>query len=209
MKVAITGSSGLAKCIGDVIASTPTAGQINIVGHVRVEDILPGFYNKNVSTSFEAFDWSQYDAFINCAHQGFAQCDMLMAGYLAWKDDNSKTIINISSRASQPNISKGYMYAAQKAALNHLSNNLNYNSDKLCRISTLNLGLLDHVDLPSISHNEVSSWIYRHLTGSKHVDVPEMTFQHSANYQSVQNDKEAYREAKVLAAILDIRSKRK
>ena len=104
MRVAITGSSGLAKCIGDVIASTPTLGTINIVAQVRVEDVLPGFYNKNVSTSFEEFDWSQYDAFINCAHQGFAQCDLLMAGYLAWKDDNSKTIINISSRASQPSV---------------------------------------------------------------------------------------------------------
>ena len=208
MRVAITGSSGLAKCIGDVIASTPTLGTINIVAHVRVEDVLPGFYNKNVSTSFEEFDWSQYDAFINCAPQGFAQCDLLMAGYLAWKDDNSKTIINISSRASQPNISKGYMYAAQKAALNHLSNNLNYNSEKQCRISTLNLGLLNHVDLPSISHNEVSSWIYRHLTGSKHIDIPEMTFQHSANYQDVQHSKEMFREAKVLQKILDIRSKR-
>jgi NADP-dependent 3-hydroxy acid dehydrogenase YdfG len=117
-----------------------------------------------------------------------------MQAYNAWKDDSTKTIINISSRASQPNISKGYLYAAQKASLNHLSNNLVYNSDKKCRITTLNLGLLQHQDLPCISYNEVAGWIYRHCTGSKHIDIPEMTFQHAENYQSVQSDKQALRE---------------
>ena len=208
MKVAITGSSGLAKVIGDMIASTPAVGTIHLVSHVRVEDILPGFYNKHVSTNFNKFDWNEYDTFINCAHQGFSQCDILMEGYNAWKNDDSKTIINISSRASQPNISKGYLYASQKAALVHLSNNLVYNSDKQCRITTMNLGLLEHPDLSSITYNEVASWIYRHITTSKHVDIPEITLQNSANYQEVQKDKDMFREAKVLSAILDIRSKR-
>jgi len=185
MRVVVTGSSGLAGNIGNTIASTPYIGEIHIVNHVRVEDIRHGKVN-----------WSEYDAFINCAHVEFEQCYLLFEAYKAWKGDETKTIINISSRASEPNISKGYMYAAQKAALRHLANNLTYNSDKRCRITTMNLGLLEHVhnDLPSISHSEVSSWIYSHITKSHHFDVPEITIQNSANYQEIQADKEAIRD---------------
>ena len=178
MKVVITGSSGLARVIGDVIASTPYIGTVHLVSHVRVES---------------AIKWDDHEVFINCAHVGFSQTELLMEAYEHWKNDSTKTIINISSRASQPNISKGYLYAAQKASLNHLSNNLVYNSDKKCRITTLNLGLLEH-ELPSMTYNEVAGWIYKHCTGSKHIDIPEMTFQHAENYQSVQSDKEALRE---------------
>ena len=184
MKVLITGSSGLALNIGNTIASTPHVGTIHIVNHSRVEDLL----------MWESWEWNEYDAFINCAHVDFEQCNLLMKAYEAYKDDDSKAIINISSRAAQPNISKGYLYASQKAALIHLSNNLVYNSHKRCRITTLHLGLLEHQDLPSISHSEVSSWIYRHLTTSKHYDVPEITIQNRANYQGIQSDKQSLRE---------------
>ena len=94
MKVVITGSSGLALNIGNTIAATPHIGTIHIVTHVRVEDVI---------------DWSQYDAFINCVHVEFEQCFLLMDAFESWRYDDSKTIINISSRASQPNISKGYL----------------------------------------------------------------------------------------------------
>jgi len=184
MKVLITGSSGLAKVIGDMIAATPYVGSIHIINHARIEDLL----------MWTPPEWNEYDAFINCAHLDFQQCNLLMLAYEAYKEDDSKTIINISSRASQPNISKGYLYAAQKAALLHLNNNLVYNSDKRCRITTMNLGLLNHTDLPSISHNEVASWIYSYLTTSKHVDIPEITLQNRANYMAIQRDKETLRE---------------
>jgi len=188
MKAVITGSSGLAKIIGDTIASTPYIGTVHLVSHVRVEDILDCDWV-----------WKENDVFINCAHVGFTQTELLMEAYNAWKNDSSKTIVNISSRASQPNISKGYLYAAQKASLNHLSNNLVYNSDKQCRVTTMNLGLLNHSDLPSISHNEVAGWIYNHCTASKHIDIPEITLQHSENYQQVQSDKESLRDIKNFA----------
>lgn len=184
MKVVITGSSGLAKVIGDVIVSTNDARSIHIVSHVRVE---------------QGIDWNSNDAFINCAHVGFEQTTLLMKAYNQWKNDDSKTIINISSRAVQPNISKGYLYASQKASLNHLSNNLVYNSEKKCRITTMNLGLLNHKELPSISYNEVATWIYNHLTASKHFDIPEITIQNGANYLDVQNDKQSLRELEILS----------
>ena len=131
MKIAITGSSGLAAKISNVLNKTnfETGGKLFSIESVRIEDNL---------------DPEMYDVFINLAHVDFVQVDLLYKFYEAWKDDNEKYILNISSRASKSNISKGYIYAAQKAALNHLSDNLVYNSNKQCRITTLNLGLLEH-----------------------------------------------------------------
>ena len=63
MRVAITGSSGLAKVIGDMIAKTAYIGTIHIVGHHRVEDILDSDWV-----------WKENDVFINCAHVEFEQC---------------------------------------------------------------------------------------------------------------------------------------
>ena len=104
-----------------------------------------------------------------------------------WRKEKDKHIINISSRASQPNISKGYLYAAQKAALNHYTNNVVYNSDKLCRVTTLNLGLMKHKTLPSISYQDVADTIESVI--NTNLDVPDITIQHTANYQKVQYDK--------------------
>ena len=81
MKIAVTGSSKLANCIQG--------------NKIRVE--------------FGA-DWSQYDVFVNNAHVEWEQCRLLEEVYEVWKDDETKTIVNISSRAHQPNISKGYKY---------------------------------------------------------------------------------------------------
>jgi NAD(P)-dependent dehydrogenase (short-subunit alcohol dehydrogenase family) len=176
MKVIITGSTGLAKNLKSVIEATPYIGDSHIVNTVRVEDTI---------------NWDYYDVFINCAHVDFEQVELLQECFEAFKTHKEKTIVNISSRAHQPNISKGYKYAAQKAALNHLSNNLVYNNvEKQCRIMTINLGLLNHPTLPSLDYNEVSGYILRYLTWDSHLEIPEVTLQHSANYLAVQHQKE-------------------
>ena len=176
MKVIITGSTGLAKNLKSVIEATPYIGDSHSVNTVRVEDTI---------------NWDYYDVFINCAHVDFEQVELLQECFEAFKTHKEKTIVNISSRAHQPNISKGYKYAAQKAALNHLSNNLVYNNvEKQCRIMTINLGLLNHPTLPSLDYNEVSGYILRYLTWDSHLEIPEVTLQHSANYLAVQHQKE-------------------
>ena len=107
MRILITGKSKLSRYLGDAfIART---GQPVLITHCRFEDEI---------------DWDRHDIFINCAHVGFEQTNLLMKAFEAWKYNPSKKIINISSRAAQPNISLGYLYSAQKAALNHLANNL-------------------------------------------------------------------------------------
>jgi short-subunit dehydrogenase len=127
------------------------------------------------------------DIFINCEHNGSQQVILFDRFFNLWKYKYKKYIINISSRAAQPNISKGFMYAAEKAALNHYTNNTVYNSDKLCRVTTLNLGLMAHKTLPSVSYLDVLktiNWLI-HST----MEIPEITIQHRANYQQVQYDK--------------------
>ena len=79
------------------------------------------------------------------------------------------------------------MYAAEKAALNHYTNNTVYNSDKLCRVTTLNLGLMEHKTLPSISYVEVCNTIGWLLDSN--MEIPELTIQNTANYKKVQDDK--------------------
>ena len=167
MKIAITGSTGLAKAIAGAL-------QDHEVIHCRIEIELP-------------FD---VDVFINNAHIGYNQIDILHHLYKEWWAKDSKYIINISSRAHQPNISKGYLYASQKAALNHLANNLIYNSDKKCRISTINFGLLDNPELPCLTHEEAASWVKYLVNLPKNIEVPEITVHNSANYRDVQSDKE-------------------
>lgn len=163
MDIAITGSSKLAGSI------------INTFGadSYRVEDNI---------------DKSRYDVFINNAHVEFEQTRLLHEWFQAWRYDASKLIINISSRAGLPNLSKGYMYGAQKAALDHLADNLTYNSDKKCRITTINLGMLED-DLPSLSYQEVCDLIDYILNLPIRLEIPRIFFQHSANYSHIQDMK--------------------
>ena len=186
MKVAITGSSGLAENIKNTLESTPYQGETIKVSTPRIDDIIMN------DTNFWGFDYdnpNNLDVLINFAHRDFDQTKILEIVNRAWYDDETKFIINFSSRASQPNISKGYMYASQKASLNHLSNNLTYNSDKKYKLTTLNLGLLNH-DLPSLSWQDVSGMIYMLITSYPNVEIPEITIQTHTNYKEIQKQKE-------------------
>ena len=86
------------------------------------------------------------------------------------------------------------MYASQKSSLNHLSNNLTYNSDKKYKLTTLNLGLLQNEDIPSLTWQSVSSVVYYLITSYPDIEIPEITIQAFANYQEVQSDKETFRD---------------
>jgi len=190
MKIAITGTTGLAEAIAGAL-------QDHTIKTPRIDDIIMN------GTNFWGFDYdnpNHVDVLINHAHRDFDQTKILDIAYRSWKNDKSKYIINISSRAAQPNISKGYMYATQKASLNFLTNTLVYNSDKQCRITTINLGLLNDEDLPSVTHDEVADvirWLIR-MAEFTELEVPEITLQNRANYQDVQSDKQAIKEAEWL-----------
>ncbi len=192
MKVAITGSSGLAKNIKDTLESTPYKGETIKVSVIRMEDITQ---NDTRCWIYDKENPNHVDVLINFAHKDFDQTNILEITHRAWKDDSSKFIINFSSRASEPNISKGYLYASQKSSLNHLSNNLTYNSNKQYKLTTLNLGLLDDEDLPSLSHQDVSGLVYYLITSFPSIEIPEITIQRHSNYRDVQDMKQAIKDA--------------
>ena len=180
MKVAITGSSGLAKTIKDTLEATPFKGDTIEVHTPRMEDITMNGMNW--------WGWANVDVLINFAHDEFEQTKILQYAHDSWVDKGNKYIINFSSRAAQPNISKGYLYSAAKASLNHLANNLQYNSDKKYKMTTLNLGLLNS-PMPSISRQEVAGLVYKLITRYPEIEIADMTIQALHNYKGIQEMK--------------------
>jgi hypothetical protein len=187
MRVAITGSSGLAKIIKDTLEATPFRGQTIDVTSIRCEDITMNGENCWIYNGHRPCD-----VLINLAHQD--QAKILGITHRAWQGEKTKYIINISSRASQPNISKGYEYASEKAQLNHLANNLTYNSDKRYKMTTINLGLLNHEDLPSVKHQDVAGLIHKLITSYPDYEIVDVTLQAHANYSDIQSEKEILRD---------------
>jgi NAD(P)-dependent dehydrogenase (short-subunit alcohol dehydrogenase family) len=109
--------------------------------------------------------------------------------YNIWKDKPDKYIININSRAKYPNISKGYMYSASKAALSQLSNSLRFKEDKKCRITDINPGLLES-DLPSMTYDELAKWIVYLINAAVDIEIGEISLWHRTSYVDVQNQKQ-------------------
>mgnify|MGYP001379339492 CR=1 FL=1 len=180
MKALITGSSKLAGAIIEQLHEKIVYQKLDVES-CRVDSDIP---------------WRHYDIFINCAAVDFSQPKLLNDAYQEWKGDDSKLIINIGSRASQPNISKGYLYAAEKSSLNHLVNNLIYNSDRKCGIILLNLGLIEHKELPSLTYDDITMCL-KDIIFNYYCDNPvmsEITLQHQANYIGVQKEKEELKE---------------
>lgn len=146
----------------------------------RIEEILE-----------EDFSINDYDVFLNCAHVGFKQCWLLEKFHEAWLKDSSKYIINFSSRAAKPNISKGIMYSTQKAALNHLADLITYTTEKRYKMTVLNLGLLERPGLEDISTQYravctlLEDLIWKHEIGFPN-EHSEITFQHKINYKTAQ-----------------------
>ena len=178
MKVAITGSSGLAKTIIDTLESTPYEGKQIEVDSERIKNITVNGSNW--------WGWNMYDVLINFAYDDFEQTKILELAHNEWEQDSSKYIINFSSRAAQPNISRGYLYSAAKASLNHLANNYQYNSNKKYKMTTLNLGLLDS-PLPSVSRTEIAGLVHKLITSYPELEIADMTLQAHHNYGDVQD----------------------
>lgn len=146
--------------------------------------------SKRFDSVFDGFENSS-DVFINIRHNSFKQTEMLMYAYEQWKEEK-KTIVNIISRSKYPNISKGYLYSASKAALSHLSTNLKMNSNKKCRIIDINPGLLES-DLPSLSYKEVADVIEYCINLPFHIEVGELSLWHNTPYNVVSKMKDERR----------------
>ena len=145
---------------------------------------------KELSTRFDFVDGfdKDCDVFINNRHDSFNQTKLLMKAFDEWKYTD-KTIVNIGSRSKYPNISKGFMYSASKAALNHLSNNLRLNSDKTCRVIDINPGLLES-DLPSLTYKQIADIVEWCVKLPKHIEVGELSVWEKTPYKIVSEMKD-------------------
>lgn len=158
--------------------------------YLRIADVL----------RMKDYDDYPWEVFINQAHRDIDQVLILEKLANAWADNPEKLIINISSRAAFPNLSQNHIYGAQKAALDHMSNSLTYNSKVKCRITTLNLGYItghdfetkDNEDadgIPGCTWEQVHDMIWHIMELPQHIEIPQMSMQHRHPYKLVQDMK--------------------
>ena len=175
VQIAITGHS---RGLGGYLAKELSFGHDVILPLSRIEDI-----------SSVVDEIRCCDVFINNAYSGFSQVELFLSLYRLWRCDPSKLIINIGSRAAEPNISLGFEYSSSKAALMHAVKSAVFlDESKLCRVSLLNLGLLNS-DLPSLSYGSVLHAINHILSLDSAVEMPIIYLNNAAPYPYVQAQK--------------------
>jgi NADP-dependent 3-hydroxy acid dehydrogenase YdfG len=130
MKVAITGhTKGIGKAIADLYYTDEVVGFSRSNGYDLSET---GVVDKIVYKSVDC------DVFINNAYHDFAQCELLEGIFNSWKNDPTKTIVNIISRARY-GLGKAKFYGQTKMELYSKAKTLMF-SDKRCRIININPG---------------------------------------------------------------------
>jgi NADP-dependent 3-hydroxy acid dehydrogenase YdfG len=138
MKIAITGhTSGIGKAIADRYTAEghTVTGFSRATGHDLTE---PGMAFKIAAEA------SKSDVFVNNAfsfQNGFAQINLLFAIRDIWQNQKSKTIVNISSTASDGIMLDRSFYAINKAALDKASEQLSRSS--ACRIINIKPGYVE------------------------------------------------------------------
>jgi hypothetical protein len=133
MKILITGTQGLAKSL----AAAYQDHTVHLVGRTTGFDI-----NHIENWGLEFLD---HDCVFNCAYDKFAQIKVLEFFYDHWKDDQSKQIVSIGSRAvSHKRIdcdSQYWPYRLHKQALQQAHDAMLLNAK--CDIKIINPGPID------------------------------------------------------------------
>ena len=132
--------------------------KIAITGHTQ--GLGKALYNHYLSTGFVVEGFSRtngydigdpvararlveqladHDIFINNAQSAFAQTDLLYAVFERWQKQ-SKTIVNISSNASDGIKNFPYPYATSKTALDKACEQLNNTPRSLCKVVNIRPG---------------------------------------------------------------------
>lgn len=139
MKISITGhTSGLGKNLYDkLIESHEVAGMSRANGY-------------DLSTNIEEFVSTDFDVYVNNAHSGYAQTDLLYRLFAKNKDRRC-TIINIGSVSSDGNKDTVNEYAVQKSALEKASLQLQL-IDSECKLVLLKLG---RMNTPMTEHRKM------------------------------------------------------
>jgi len=138
MKIAITGhSSGIGKAIADAYPL--------VVGFSRGNgyDISDP---KTIDRILEEID--DCDVFVNNAHSGNAQLQIFQKLLKKWRDDNTKTIVNINSKTiyNKPN---NRQYTTEKKFLRSAAIDAINDIERKCRVININVG---YVTTSRVSH---------------------------------------------------------
>jgi hypothetical protein len=141
MKILITGNKGLAKALGDVYADQ----SVTMISRSSGTDI------NNVSQWGSNF--LDYDCVVNCAYDGFAQVSVLEFFYQNWKNNPSKKIITIGSRAvthKRSDPESGYWaYRLHKQALQQAHDTMLLDAKcdmKIIHPGPIDTAMLQHID---------------------------------------------------------------
>jgi NADP-dependent 3-hydroxy acid dehydrogenase YdfG len=151
MKIAVTGhTSGIGKAIADRFTAEghTVTGFSRATGHDLSDPNMP------FKIAGEA---ASHDVFVNSAysHQlGFAQTTLLYAIRDFWQNNASKTIINVSSVASDGIALRREFYCIHKAALDKACEQLSRAS--YCRVLNIKPG---YVDTPMVKVPDVSKML--------------------------------------------------
>lgn len=147
MKIAITGHS---RGIGKELYNIFNADH-QVEGFSRSNGYDIAVQHQLISRSVK-----QHDVFINNAWAGYSQIDLLNNIFDMWKDDETKTIVNVSSLSKYPGLSGNTTgYSASKAALSHQAFLLMFKTDRKCRMINVNPGYVK-TDMTKKVHNTAS-----------------------------------------------------
>lgn len=153
LKMAITGhTAGLGKALFDHFHQK----SFGVFGFSRKN----GYDISNLeSRSILVEKISACDLFINNAHCGWAQVELLYSVFEKWKDQ-PKHIINIGSNSGDGIKNFVHPYAIQKSALDKAAEQLNNIRDARCRVSTIRPG-----------------WIHTERIEKMNISEPQLTLQ--------------------------------
>jgi NAD(P)-dependent dehydrogenase (short-subunit alcohol dehydrogenase family) len=146
MIISITGhTSGLGLAIANYYSDHTVKGFSRSNGYDISTDICDITVSSQIS-----------DVFINNAYHDMAQVKILFSMYERWKDDSSKTILNISSNSGDGIKTFPHPYAIYKNALDKTVEQLQNCKDTKCRILNLRPGYIDTPRVANIQHEKLS-----------------------------------------------------
>ncbi len=174
MKIAITGHSrGIGKELYDIFDADH-----QVEGFSRSNGYDIALQHQLISRSIK-----HNDVFINNAWAGYSQIDLLNNVFDMWKDDETKTIVNISSLSKYPGLSGNTTgYSASKAALSHQAFLLMFKTDRKCRMINVNPGYVKtdmtkkvHGTASMLTAKECADAIAWAINQPQHIEIGELS----------------------------------
>lgn len=121
------------------------------------------------------------EIFINNAHVGWSQVDLLNALFKRWKDQD-KMILNMGSNSADGNKNFQHPYAVQKAALDKTCDQLNQISSAKCRVINIRPGWVRtprieklQVQEPQLRSEDIAEIVRWVLSLPEHIQMTSMS----------------------------------